>query len=120
MRPSGLALRTLLRTRTIRPWMAQETQYCIFMYSFGSTNWLYTLASRMSRCDEASTMLRTWKRLMALSFGTQREQLEQRTMAVWPRPWLERPLFLRLDGIVGGGLDQMISRSLVMPVCGLE
>merc|ERR1719498_808082 len=99
MRPSGLALRTLLRTRTIRPWMAQETQYCIFMYSFGSTNWLYTLASRISRCDEASTMLRTWKRLKALSFGTDRPQFEQRSMAVMPRPCFDRPLLRRFDGI---------------------
>lgn len=44
-------------------------------------------------------MFRTWKRLMALSLGTQRQQLEQRTMAVWPRPCLERPLLRRLDGM---------------------
>lgn len=34
------------------------------------------------------------------SFGTQRQQLEHRTMAVWPRPCLDRPLLRRLDGIV--------------------
>lgn len=39
-------------------------------------------------------MLRTVKRLMALSLGTHREQLEQRTKVTWPRPFLLRPLFL--------------------------
>ena len=39
-------------------------------------------------------MLRTVKRLMALSFATQREQFEQRTNLTWPRPFLLRPLFL--------------------------
>lgn len=39
-----------------------------------------------------STMLRMVKRLMALSLGTQRAQLEQRTGLVWPRPFLLRPL----------------------------
>lgn len=33
------------------------------------------------------------------SLGTQRQQLEHRTMAVWPRPCLERPLLRRLDGM---------------------
>ena len=59
----------------------------------------YTLASRMSRWDDASTMFRTWKRLTALSLGTQRMQFEQRMMLVWPRPCLERPLLRRLDGM---------------------
>ena len=40
-------------------------------------------------------MLRTVKRLIALSLPTQREQLEQRTKLTWPRPFLLRPLFLR-------------------------
>eukprot|EP00429_Kryptoperidinium_foliaceum_P066607 CAMPEP_0176056684 /NCGR_PEP_ID=MMETSP0120_2-20121206/28229_1 /TAXON_ID=160619 /ORGANISM="Kryptoperidinium foliaceum, Strain CCMP 1326" /LENGTH=62 /DNA_ID=CAMNT_0017390191 /DNA_START=271 /DNA_END=456 /DNA_ORIENTATION=- len=48
-------------------------------------------------------MFRTWKRLMALSLGTHREQLQQRTMAVWPRPCLERPLLRRFDGIAACG-----------------
>ena len=39
-------------------------------------------------------MLRTVKRLMALSLGTHREQFEQRTKLTWPRPFLLRPLFL--------------------------
>ena len=39
-----------------------------------------------------STMLRMVKRLMALSLGTQRAQLEQRTGLTWPRPFLLRPL----------------------------
>ena len=49
--------------------------------------------------DEDSTMFRTWKRLTALSLGTQRMQFEQRMMLVWPRPCLERPLLRRLDGM---------------------
>mmetsp|Transcript_10316 Transcript_10316/g.29122 ORF Transcript_10316/g.29122 Transcript_10316/m.29122 type:complete len:84 (+) Transcript_10316:50-301(+) len=57
----------------------------------------------MSRCDEASTMFLTWKRFTALSFGTQREQFEQRMMAVCPRPCLERPLLRRFDGIFESG-----------------
>ena len=97
----------------------------------------YTEVSLKSLCDDASTMLRTWKRLIALSWprlepetkkkkgsksgetkpkasqrqaktyknlatealGTQRQQLEQRTMAVCPRPCLERPLLRRLEGM---------------------
>lgn len=39
-----------------------------------------------------STMLRMVKRLIALSLGTQRAQLEQRTGLTWPRPFLLRPL----------------------------
>jgi hypothetical protein len=39
-----------------------------------------------------STMLRMVKRLMALSLGVQRAQLEQRTGLTWPRPFLLRPL----------------------------
>jgi hypothetical protein len=37
-------------------------------------------------------MLRMVKRLMALSLGVQRAQLEQRTGLTWPRPFLLRPL----------------------------
>ena len=54
----------------------------------------YTLASLISRTAALSTMLRTVNRLIALSFPTQREQLEQRTKLTWPRPFLLRPLFL--------------------------
>lgn len=54
----------------------------------------YTLASLISRTAADSTMLRTVKRLIALSLGTHREQLEQRTKLTWPRPFLLRPLFL--------------------------
>lgn len=39
-----------------------------------------------------STMLRIVKRLIALSFGVHREQLEQRMGLTWPRPFLFRPL----------------------------
>lgn len=39
-----------------------------------------------------STMLRIVKRLMALSLGVHREQLEQRMGFTWPRPFLLRPL----------------------------
>ena len=38
-------------------------------------------------------MLRIVKRLMALSLGVQRLQLEQRMGFTWPRPFLLRPLF---------------------------
>ena len=88
------------RTRTVRLWIAHDTQYWILMYSLGSMYVWYIDASRMSRCDDASTMLRTVKRLMALSFGTERPQFEQRSMAVMPRPCFERPLLRRLDGIL--------------------
>ena len=44
----------------------------ILMKSFGSMYCWYRDASRISRCDDASTMLRTVKRLIALSFGTYR------------------------------------------------
>ena len=39
---------------------------------------------------------------MALSLGTQRQQFEQRTIAVCPRPCLLRPLLRRFDGILAG------------------
>lgn len=39
-----------------------------------------------------STMLRMVNRLMALSLGVHREQLEQRMGLTWPRPFLLRPL----------------------------
>ena len=48
----------------------------------------------MSRTAALSTMFLTVKRLMALSFATQREQFEQRTKPTWPRPFLLRPPFL--------------------------
>lgn len=54
----------------------------------------YTLASLISRTAALSTMLRTVKRLIALSLATHREQLEQRTNPTWPRPFLLRPPFL--------------------------
>ena len=63
----------------------------------------YTLASLMSRSAALSTMLRTVKRLIALSLGTHREQLEQRTNATWPRPFLLRPPFLLFFVCKGGG-----------------
>ena len=55
----------------------------------------YTLASEMSLTAAASTMFLMTNFLIALSLGTQRAQLVQRTYLVWPRPFLERPLFLR-------------------------
>ena len=39
-----------------------------------------------------STMLRMVKRLIALSLGVHRLQLEQRMGLTWPRPFLLRPL----------------------------
>ena len=52
------------------------------------------LASLISRTAALSTIFLTVKRLIALSFGTQREQLEQRMKVTWPRPFLLRPPFL--------------------------
>lgn len=40
-----------------------------------------------------STMLRMVNRLIALSLGVHREQLEQRIGLTWPRPFLLRPLW---------------------------
>ena len=55
----------------------------------------YTEASLRSRTAAASTMLRMTNFLIALSFGTHRAQFVQRTGLTWPRPFFERPLFLR-------------------------
>ena len=46
-------------------------------------------------------MLRTLKRLMALSLGQDLPQLLHLTGLTWPRPCLERPAFLRFVGILG-------------------
>jgi len=54
----------------------------------------YTLASLISLTAALSTMFLTVKRLIALSLGTQREQLEQRMKLTLPRPFLLRPPFL--------------------------
>jgi len=48
----------------------------------------------------ASTMLRTMKRPIALSFGGLHMQWEQSTRWVCPRPCLLRPLFLLFLGIL--------------------
>lgn len=50
----------------------------------------------MSRTAAASTMFLMTNFLIALSFGTQRAQLVQRTGFTWPRPCFARPPFLRL------------------------
>lgn len=55
------------RERTTCEWTAHDTQYSIFMCSFGTTYTSYTEASFRSRWAAASTMLRTTMRLMALS-----------------------------------------------------
>lgn len=47
----------------------------------------------------SSILEKRYFQIAPVPFGTQREQFEQRTMAVWPRPCLLRPLFLRFDGI---------------------
>jgi hypothetical protein len=54
----------------------------------------YTEASLISRTAALSTMFLTVNRLMALSFGTAREQFEQRRKVTCPRPFLFRPPFL--------------------------
>ena len=55
------------------------------------------LASKISRIEDASTMLRTMKRLTALSLEMALEVESQRTNLTWPlapdgrlRPWLRR------------------------------
>lgn len=48
-------------------------------------------ASVISLTAAASTILRMTNFLIALSLGTQRAQLVQRTGFTWPRPCLERP-----------------------------
>ena len=95
--------------------MAQETQYCSLRYILGTVYSANTEASEISpagrghgqqssfnqlsrvssnvRMAADSTMLRMVKRLMALSLGVHREQLEQRMGLTWPRPFLLRPLF---------------------------
>lgn len=61
------------------------------MHSFiaGSTSGYIGSNVRMAA---DSTMLRIVNLLIALSLGTQRAQLEQRTGLTWPRPFLLRPL----------------------------
>jgi hypothetical protein len=57
-----------------------------------------------------STMLRMVKRLMALSLGVHREQLEHRMGFVWPRPFLLRPLFFLFFAILTVDGDGDLSR----------
>jgi len=66
------------RTRTIFPWMAQLTQYWSFKYILGTVYSAKTEASEISRIAADSTMLRIVNLLIALSFGVQRLQFEQR------------------------------------------
>ena len=66
----------------------------------------------MSRTAALSTMFLTVKRLMALSFATQREQFEQRTKPTWPRPFLLRPPFL-LFFVCRGGEHQRPNRKVI-------
>jgi len=87
------------RTRTILPWMAQETQYCNFRYILGTVYSGNTEASEISLIAADSTILRMVNLFIALSFGVQREQLLQRMGLTWPRPFLLRPfdaLFLTI------------------------
>jgi hypothetical protein len=72
--------------------MAQETQYCSLRYILGTVYSANTEASEISRIAADSTMLRMVNRLMALSLGVHREQLEHRMGLTWPRPFLLRPL----------------------------
>ena len=112
--PRRLALRPGGQTyRTILPWMAQETQYCSLRYILGTVYSAKTEASEISpgggggqygpgtagrgrhgneRIAADSTMLRMVNRLIALSLGVHREQLEHRIGLTWPRPFLLRPL----------------------------
>ena len=54
----------------------------------------YIVSTNWGNGREVWGVVRTVKRLMALSLGVQRAQLEQRIGLVWPRPCLLRPLFL--------------------------
>lgn len=57
-------------------------------------------------------MLRMVNRLIALSLGVQREQLEQRTGLTWPRPFLLRPLearFLTMIAVLCVGIEDQES-----------
>lgn len=56
----------------------------------------YTLASVISRTAAASTILRITNFLIALSLGTHRAQLVQRTGLTCPRPCFDRPPLRRL------------------------
>jgi hypothetical protein len=74
----------------------------------------------MSRTAADSTMLRTVKRLMALSLATQREQLEQRRNATWPRPFLLRPPFLLFLVMLGESRWIRVSKSWTGPGLAVE
>jgi len=54
-----------------------------------------------------STMLRMVNRLMALSLGVHREQLEHRMGLVWPRPFLLRPLFFLFLTMIADFLEML-------------
>lgn len=81
---------------------------------------MYTEAVLKSPMAALSTMFRTVNRLIALSLGTHREQLEHRTGLTCPRPALLRPPFRLLvvyfDAIFGEsqseqGIWNVIQRS---------
>lgn len=59
-------------------------------------------ASEMSPRAAVSMMLRTTKRLMALSLPTQRPQFEHRVGFTCPRPFFARPWLRRLTVILCG------------------
>ena len=85
------------RPRTIRLCTAQDTQKDMFMYILGSVYVSYAHASLRSLNELASTMLRTWNLLMALSLGT-RPPHPSHTLSAPTRPLLHllRPWFLLL------------------------
>lgn len=58
-------------------------------------------------------MLRMVNRLMALSLGVHREQLEHRMGLVWPRPFLLRPLFFLFLTIFADFLETLCDGSQV-------
>ena len=72
-------------------------------------------------------MFRIVNRLIALSLGVQREQLEQRIGFTWPRPFLLRPLEARFltmiaKGKAGGALgsENQVVCLLLLEDCEVE
>ena len=57
-------------------------------------------------------MLRMVNRLMALSLGVHREQLEQRMGLTWPRPCLLRPLLSRQHAGPGNEWQKVWDRAI--------
>ena len=115
---SRMRLSSTLRARTIRPWTAQDTQYCCLMYSLGrvySTKWKpipitharkqrrheYLSGKTHRRCFSPGNAWRPYpihltSKRTPCTLGTQRKQWVHLTGLTWPLPFLERPWFLHI------------------------